>query len=103
MFAEYTTATAPVSNVRAVGSTRGWVIQMCSSVEIKAVWEKVAQDSGRPLMILEKLLAPDIRATGQGETCCCAATVCFKDSNFSASIFVTISGQIVQIGMKIMK
>ena len=50
------------------------VIQMCSSVEIKAVWEKVAQDSGRPLMILEKLLAPDIRATGQGETlsllCC---------------------------------
>ena len=75
MFAEYTTATAPVSNVRAVGSTRGcWVIQMCSFVEIKAVWEKVAQDSGRPLMILEKLLAPDIRATGQGETCsvlCC--------------------------------
>ena len=46
MFAEYTTETAPVSNVRAVGSTRGWVIQMCSSVEIKAVWEKVAQDSG---------------------------------------------------------
>ena len=46
MFAEYTTATAPVSNVRAVGSTRGWVIQMCSFVEIKAVWRLGKSGSG---------------------------------------------------------